>query len=356
MLKQFQKKQRSSNLELYRIIVMLLIVAHHSVWHSGILETIKENPFSANSIWFYILGMWGKIGINCFVLITGYFMCKSHITLRKLLKLLLEVEFWNILIYMIFVIIGKQNFSITSFYYTIVPFRELQDNFVGCFLVFYLCIPFLSVLVNNINKRQHLLLVLLGLGIYAIPGTLPGFLIEMNYLSWFCVLFFIASYLRNYEQTLRLNNSKWGMLTLVSIVLSILSVILVVYSNKYLGSTLSSYHYVNVNTLFSVFTAVSSFMYFKGLKIKQSICINMIAAGTFGVYLIHDNCKTMREWLWRDFLNYSSLAENKYAIVCSIALIVGIFMSCTLIDVIRIQLFENNVFSLIDKLPICKKK
>lgn len=41
------KKQRNSNLELYRIIVMLLIVAHHSVFHSGVMEEMAQNPLCA---------------------------------------------------------------------------------------------------------------------------------------------------------------------------------------------------------------------------------------------------------------------------------------------------------------------
>lgn len=73
-----QVKQRNSNLELYRIIVMLLIVAHHYVVNSGMMEEMAKDPLSSRSLFFYIFGMWGKTGINCFVLITGYFMCKSQ--------------------------------------------------------------------------------------------------------------------------------------------------------------------------------------------------------------------------------------------------------------------------------------
>ncbi len=79
-----------SNLELYRIIVMLLIVAHHYVVNSGLMEVMMSQPTSGKSIFLSLFGMWGKTGINCFVLITGYFMCRSEITLRKFLKLLLE--------------------------------------------------------------------------------------------------------------------------------------------------------------------------------------------------------------------------------------------------------------------------
>lgn len=47
--------QRNSNLELYRIIVMLLIVAHHYVVNSGVLEVANESPTSFRSIYYYLL-------------------------------------------------------------------------------------------------------------------------------------------------------------------------------------------------------------------------------------------------------------------------------------------------------------
>lgn len=40
-----QTKTRSSNLELYRIIVMLLIVAHHYVVNSELTLVMQEAPY-----------------------------------------------------------------------------------------------------------------------------------------------------------------------------------------------------------------------------------------------------------------------------------------------------------------------
>lgn len=87
------KKERSSNLELYRVIVMLLIVAHHYVVNSGLFQLMESSTLSGHSLFLYLFGMWGKTGINCFVLITGYFMCKSDISINKFFKLFLEVFF-----------------------------------------------------------------------------------------------------------------------------------------------------------------------------------------------------------------------------------------------------------------------
>lgn len=52
------QKQRNSNLELYRIIVMLLIVCHHYVVNSGLMVELENGPITAKSLFFYVFGMW----------------------------------------------------------------------------------------------------------------------------------------------------------------------------------------------------------------------------------------------------------------------------------------------------------
>ena len=114
----FPKKVRESGIELLRIITMILIIAHHYVVNSGLtLEggSICNNPTSWKTIFLMIFGAWGKTGINCFVLITGYFMCKSNISFKKFVKLYLEVVFYNLVIYMIFLLSGYESFSFVTF-------------------------------------------------------------------------------------------------------------------------------------------------------------------------------------------------------------------------------------------------
>lgn len=79
------KKKRESNLELFRIIVMLLIIAHHYVANSGLMseQYLFAAPTSLKSIFLFSFAAFGKIGINCFVLITAFFMCeKKHFSYK----------------------------------------------------------------------------------------------------------------------------------------------------------------------------------------------------------------------------------------------------------------------------------
>lgn len=111
---------------------MLAIVAHHYVVNSGLMERINESgPMSFPSLFLLLFGCWGKIGINCFVLITGYFMCRSHITLRKFLKLYLEWMFYTIVIYFLFALFGYEVFSLKEVVKVLTPFRTLTDGFTS---------------------------------------------------------------------------------------------------------------------------------------------------------------------------------------------------------------------------------
>ena len=63
---------RSSNIELFRILSMLMIVAHHYVVSSGISTILDAKSVMEIKDYFLLLFGWGgKTGINCFVLITG---------------------------------------------------------------------------------------------------------------------------------------------------------------------------------------------------------------------------------------------------------------------------------------------
>lgn len=338
-------KTRNSNLELYRIIVMLLIVAHHYVVNSGLGEVLQENPLSGRSIFFYLFGAWGKTGINCFVMITGYFMCKSQITLHKFLKLLFEVLFYNIVIYTIFVITGYEEISFNSLV-NIIPGRILNTNFTSCFLVFYLCIPFLNILIKNLTQKQHLLLIGLCLFIYTFHTTIPRTYVAMNYVSWFCVIYFIASYIRLYPHKYDNNIQFWKGGVFLCILVSITSI----FIELWLHPNSFPYRYVSdSNELLPILTAICSFMYFKNIQIPQNKWINMIGGSTFGVLLIHANSDTMRKWLWKDTLDNAGHYNDELFWLYPIIAVIVIFFICIVIDRVRIIFIEKPTFNFLDK-------
>ena len=326
------KKPRSSNLELYRILCMLMIVAHHYVINSDL--TYEGGPLltdntSGNSIFLTLFGAWGKTGINCFLMITGYFMCTSKITPRKFFKLMGQIYLYRWFLYLIFLIAGYETISVVRLAKLLMPIWGIKTNFIGCFVVFWLTIPFLNILVYNMNKRQHELLLILLLTIYTLLGSIPSFNVSLNYVTWFGIIYFMASYIRMYPQPIFDKGKFWGWMTLLSVGWACASIIglRLLFGER----TGTGYNFVvDCNKFFAVAVAASSFLWFKNMKIKYSKLINSFGAGTFGVLLIHANSDAMRTWLWKetvDVVGHYTLPLGQL-ILFSIVVVLAIFMIC----------------------------
>ena len=342
------KKPRSSNLELYRIVCMLMIVAHHYVLsgYAAPGDPLAVNPVSTNSLFLYLLGAWGKTGINCFMMITGYFMCTSHITLRKFIKLVVQIYFYHLLLYPIFLVTGYETLSASRLVKLALPFWGFNNGFTSCFIIFYLTIPFWTILVQNMNKRQHTALLILLLSCYTLFGSIPTFKVTFNYITWFGIIFLIASYIRLYPSLIFERRAMWGWLTLLFIVLGLASVA-VLQTKMQVGFFFMS----DCNKFFAVTVAVCSFLWFKNMNIKYSKVINSFGAATFGVLLIHANSDAMRQWLWKDVVNAPAHFPLPLfqLILFSLGVVLTIFIVCNLIDQLRIATVEKWFFNWYDR-------
>ena len=344
---------RVTSLELYRIITMLLIVAHHYVVNSGLMRhngPITDNPSSFHSIFLLLFGAWGKTGINCFVLFSGYFMCQKNITLKKFVKLLCEIMFYRIVISSIFWITGFEKFTISGLVKVIIPIRNLGDDFFSAYLIFYLFIPFLNVLIHHLSETQHVKLLALVSFSYIFLGTFrPFFSVTMNYASWFIVLYLISSYIRLYPKKIFENTRVWRISTIICIFISSISVLVCIWLSMKLSKSLYYTFVSDSNTLLAVLTGISSFLYFKNMKIPQNKFINSVASTTFGVLCIHANSDTMRQWLWQDMLNNVGYYYSSFCLVHAIGSVIIVFTICSCIDYLRIQFIEKSFFKAFDR-------
>ena len=344
---------RQSNFELFRIIVMLLVIAHHYVVNSGIAAAggpIFADPMAPRSLYLLLWGGWGKTGINCFVLLSGYFMCEKSITLRKFLKLLCEFMFYRIAITAVFWLTGYEKITPAGIIDVLIPVTELSDGFTGAYLVFFLFIPFLNILIRNLTERQHVRLLALTAFMYVFLGTFrPVFSVTMNYVSWFAVLFLLASWIRLYPKKFFDGAKRWGLISGACILVSAASVVMCSWVSARIGKT---YYYVAVtdcNTLLAVCTGTALFLFFRNLRIRPNRLINAVAATTFGVFCIHTCSDAMRRWLWQDTLKNIEFYSRPTIYLHIICAVIAVFAVCAVIDALRIRFLEKPFFRALDK-------
>jgi hypothetical protein len=326
---------------------MLSIVAHHFVVNSGLFNgPMQDDPHSWNSIYLSLFGMWGKTGINCFMMITGYFMCKSEISLRKFFKLLAWIYTYHIILYPILLLAGYETLSVSRIVKVCMPVWGFNSNFTSCFLGFWLTIPFWNILTRNMSRKQHLSLTTLMLLFYTILGSVPKFHISFNYITWFGIIYLIASYIRLYPHSIFENKRFWMIASIASILIAMASVF-----------AFNFFFVYDSNKIFAVAVAVSTFLWFKNINLRYSKIINIIGGTTFGVLLIHANSDAMRQWLWKDTVDcvgHYSLPLSQL-ILFSVGTVLAIFFICSAIDRVRQLLIEEPFFKWYDKKNISQR-
>lgn len=285
---------RDSSLELYRILVMLLIIAHHSIVNSGLKAVIESAPITLNGLVLLMVGSWGKIGINCFVLITGYFMCTKTISLKKFFKLYFQVVFYGFACNAFLVLIGCVEFDWRMLVDTVFPFVELTWNFVSAYLVFFLLIPFLNVVVNGITRRQHEILLGISLLFLSVLPCVHRYHVAFNYVEWFCVLYFVGAYLRLYPNKFFESRRMMSVMSFLALIAIPFSVWLMAHLQGRLSPVYGTYFFVeDSNKITALLPAVCFFCFFKSLHLPYVPMINRLASTCFAVLLIHANSTQM---------------------------------------------------------------
>lgn len=338
---------RQSNIEAFRIVCMLFIIAHHFVVHTGLVgEPMLSDPRNASSLFLSVLGMWGKTGINCFLMITGYFMCKKDISINKWYRLYLQILFYNFIISTLF-IAGGGEMSFLQIVTIVFPFVDISRHFVNCYLVFYLLIPFINILIRNLSIREYQLLILLMVIIYSLIGMVPFFVVQFSYVTWFFIVYLIAAYLRLYPNKYTCNHTFWKRALLGSAILSLVSVLFI---QLFVGR--GEWIFVSdSNAIFALLVSVSAFMWVKDIYIPYNKAVNVISTTVFGVLLIHDNSNFMRYWLWKSVVGGTSLFDLPVykLILFSISTVCVVFFVCSIIDLLRQRVVEGPLFEIINK-------
>lgn len=353
--------KRNSNFELLRIITMLLIVFHHSIVHGLLVNSTalgQGNPVTPQ-IWGTVfvgqmVAMFGKVAVAIFVMISGYFLVNSKSSgkrsLKKVLFLTAQVYFYSVIIYLVaahFKWINPKDSG--TLQQAFLPLFYNTNWFATEYLMLYLIYPYLNVALHNINQRQHRNLILILIVTFTVvPTIFPNF---GNYGSYgllvvFILYYVIGAYIRLYNLK---NEKKIGGILAIS---SVLLLVIVIYCNDYLGKISNNQHYyinsLNIVQQYSfiiVLIAIGIILFFKHIDLGQNRVINTIAATTFGIYLIHDN-PIMEQAIWMKWLNMPSLLTPNVGHLLSVIVVVCplIFIVCSLIDYIRIKIFNGIAF------------
>lgn len=353
MTKYMQSKKtmyRNSSIELLRIISMVMIMFHHFAYH-GNFEW-NYNEITIPHLWYNFILMGGKVGVNIFVLISGFFLIENTERLfqpKKLLKFWGQVFFYSITTYFLSIVLQINNFDIKQIIKICFPITYPGWWFASTYFMLYLIHPFLNKLLHDLNKNVYQYLILLLVLCWSIIPTLTTQLFESNSLLWFITLYAIAGYAKIYGFNERLKSKHYFFLFLIVLVCSyLISVSFLVLGTKRNELAVHAIDFFGMERFPILLMAFFLFMTFAKLKIKYNKWINVIASATFGVYLIHDS-SYIRYYIWWNIFKINQYQESLFLIPYSILVVFIIYVLCTGIEMVRKVLLERPYIIFVNK-------
>lgn len=340
--------ERNLNFELLRIIAMFMVVMLHVNSFGGLLYEYKPDlypfPFLISNFFEYLC----IIAVNLYVLISGYFLSgkSSPFKLEKALKLIFITVFWSWIIGGLSCLFLEAN--VNDFLFNgIFPIMSSRYWFVTDYIILYMLSPFYNIVLQSLNKTQHLWLLSILLFFFSVVQFLwePVELSKGYSLYWFSYLYVQASFIRKYNVkfSFKILLLLWGGILLFQLIGTYFTKL---YGFNYINSRVFN---LNYNSLFILVSSTCCFLLFKSLTIKRGkkiICL--LSSLTLGVYLIHINPAT-KFWLFKELLPIKSFAGTQaYNVLAALLLFTIIIFSVSCIfEYMRIQLF--NLFKIDSK-------
>lgn len=350
-------KERFSNIELLRIVAMLMIVTSHFFvhdivkhWHINSTLTSYINDVLAC---FFTCG---RIGVCIFVLISGYFMVKQDFKFSKAAKILFTTVLYSWLIMIIAYVFGYYTFTPKTLYKSLFPISNNTYWFMTTYFMLYLFVPYINKIIMSTERNILNQFMMITTFLWIIIPTFTSANYCFSHLAGFIYLYFIGASIRLKTFASIFSNKK---LFKILFVLSC-AILLTYYFVKCSGSKINMRAYTEIEratTFFVVSIAVYIFHYFKDLKIGYNKLINQISISVLGVYLFHENF-IVRDFLWKVVFHPCDVMNKPYMILYMLYAVALIFVWGIIIDKLIMFVFKkpmNKVIAIIKDSSIFKR-
>lgn len=327
------KTARSSNLELLRILCMLLIIGDHITGQGG----IADYSTLPSSFAFCLIGCGSRIACSVFILIGGWFLCEQPCKTRRPLSLWLSLWLYTVPVTLLCKLTGM-DVSFGALRWAAFPASTRQLWFISDYLLLLLCVPLLNRVLHGLSRPAHRgSLAVLAVPLLIYPTVFGGDGVVSDTAWMFLYEYLLVAYLRRYpdNRLTRLLQNRAAALALgVGLPLANTAVRAVLETRGLTdGKAFQyiSYYRTALGALPNLLAALALFYLFKSLDLGHRRWINALSGTTLGVYILHQ-VPAFRDFLWNGILqtqaHHGSVGYTLFAIL-------AVFLGCAAVDAAR---------------------
>ena len=354
------EKKRMANLELLRIIAMIMVVVMHFLRESGSLPgkdgALAGLPLSEVNVLAVFLEAFCIVAVNVYVLISGYFALHSSFRLTKVISFLEQIYFYAILIPLVLRVLEvpviMDSMGIYGLVQYVLPVSSEHYWFATSYFYLLLLMPVINYAVQKLTEKQLSVVLVLLLTVFCgVKSICPIQLTMDKYgydVLWFICLYLLGAWFSMQgEKVMTFMKKKALPLYLgSSLLIGGITIAFYIISGKLSGAVYYftvPFHY---NFVLCLTGAVGLFFVFGNLSVKEgkgADFIRKVSKYCFGVYLLHEHLDVRHYWYTVLGEVFGTGGETNIAaffaemIIC----VVVIFVAGICIDFIRNLCFDG---------------
>lgn len=343
------ENKRNSSVELLRIVAAGMIIASHCAFH-GILE--KHGPdigVSFNKFFLQSIQM-GSLGVDIFVIITGYYMVDKMPSIRKVARLFQQILFYSLLSFTVAILFCPEKLNIFEILRSFFPVLFGRYWFATTYVVLYIFTPFINIGLKQIaqDKKQYQKMMAVMLLLWSVlPTFTRADLGSSSEVILFIMLYTIGAYFHFFPSVAKKHCIDMLLLLAVTCWFGIVLVGMVCGSVvPYLSDHIT--YFFKKESPITLFTAVLFVVCFLQ-KIFYRRWINVMAGGAFASYLLTDNY-LVRELLWNSIIKVDNLIDRFWLPAYILFCVLLLYLLAMLIEQFRTLVLEKQLMKLFDRI------
>ena len=332
---------RNYGIDVLRILSMLFVVILHVLGHGGILKSdLSFTNFSL--VWF--LEIMAYPAVNCFVLISGYVGYRENSfypRLRNFLSLFFTVLFYSVAITALFRIFAPEHLEAKAMVRSFLPITTEQYWFFSAYFGLFLLSPFLNMLVcRSASKDAAVFFAVLAF--FSITSVYEDvFSLGKGYsLIWFILLYLAGGFIKKHRFEELFSGRIWLLFAFAALLITWsvkvcpwLSAI--PFLKNHMGRIVA---YTSPTVVVMAVGLLCAFSRARGFA-ALAAPITFLSTSAFSVYLIHDHA-LVRSFVISHLHEFTAGFTAPRLLLFVLAAVTTIFISCILIDKVRICLFR----------------
>lgn len=347
------KKERNSNIELLRILCMLILIIHHCVLHGG---AVNMDLCSNREIAIFFVPA-GKIAFDAFVAISMYFLVDQDFRTNKFVKTWFLVLFYSVAFAFLACAFGvsvSRKEILASFF----PIIGNAHGFASAYLAFYLLLPILRK-TRSMSKFQLqwliAVLTICEIGTQMMGSITEYYQILYSELLLFVLCYYVSLYLKEFP--LKICSSKFFLCLIIILVYALRLSLMYITTDSVILQKIVFFVSMNIgdeSSIFNIIAGYALFYLFLNIRMKSSKVINTLAIGAFPVLLIHDH-NIFRHVIWRLVFKTQEWYYDSFFILRLLLVCICIYVFGFILEIMRKNILEKPLLRLNIITQVCEK-